>query len=206
MGNEGDDALVGHKPFARATDEELAREMAREQGDDDAAWREFFARYGDLLMRFIGYCGPLLQPADREEVFSDTIIRVQGAVHRYRSRAGKSFISWVYKIAQNVVRDRFREGRRSELVSIEDMAERLGLDTSETTTTPEAQHAQVALDRALEQLVPRHQALLGLSRAGLSDEEIGHRLGMGADTVRKVRYKALARLKELLIRQRDALK
>ncbi len=204
MGREGGNPPTKQNPFANATDEDLAQAMATESGEDDAAWREFMTRHGDRIMRLIGYVAPSLQEADRRDVFSDSVVRMQAAIGRFTPRGNKSLLSWAYKIAQNVTYDWFRRERRVELISVEEVAETLSVDVVELGTTPESDAAQAALDRVLAKLSPRHQALLGLSRAGLSDREIGVRLGIPEDTVRKIRYKALARLEGLLIKERDA--
>jgi len=203
MGKEGGNSPTKQHPFANASDQDLARAMAGESGENDAAWREFMTRHGDRIMRLIAYVGPSLQDADRKEVFSDSIVRMQAAIGRFTPRGDKSFLSWAYKIAQNATYDWFRRQQKAELVSVEEVAETLSVDATESISTPEWDAAQAALERALAKVSPRHQAVLGLSRAGLSDREIGVRLGIAEDHVRKVRHKALARLRALLIKERD---
>jgi RNA polymerase sigma factor (sigma-70 family) len=204
MGKEGGNPPTKQNPFANATDRDLARAMAGESGEDDAAWREFMTRHGDRIMRLIRYIAPSMQEADRKEVFSDSIVRMQAAIGRFTPRGNKSLLSWAYKIAQNATYEWFRRERRVELVSVDDVAETLSVEVLGVDTTPESEAAQAALERALAKLSPRYQTLLSLSRAEHSDREIGARLGMAEDTVRKVRYKALVRLRELLIEERDA--
>jgi RNA polymerase sigma factor (sigma-70 family) len=204
MSEQGGYPPTKQNPFANATDQDLARAMAGESGDDDAAWREFMTRYGDRIMRLIAYVGPSLQEADRKDIFSDSVLRMHAAIGRFTPRGSKSLLSWAYKIAQNVTYDWFRRDQTMDLVSVDDVAETLSVEVVESGTTPGMDAAQAALERALARLAPRHQALLGLSRAGLSDREIGERLGIAEDSVRKIRYKALARLKELLIKERHA--
>jgi RNA polymerase sigma factor (sigma-70 family) len=206
MSNEGGGLPpVDQNPYRNASDDSLARAMAAERGEDDAAWREFLRRYGDRIMRVIRYCGQSMQEVDRNEVFVETITRVQAGVHRFRARGTNSLGSWSYRIGQNATLDWFRRPR-AELIPLDQVVETLCVESGDQATGGDAAVASAALDRALECLCSQHQLILGLTRAGWADSEIGARLGIAGAHVRKVRYKALKRLQALLMKEQRALK
>jgi len=179
--------------------------MGTERGEDDAAWREFFKRYGDRIMRVIRYHGPSLQEADRNEVFVETISHIQAGIHRFRARGTNSLGSWSFKIAQNATLDWFRRNR-AELIPLDQVLATLCVDLGDQVPSAYSTVANAALDRALERLCARHQLILGLTRAGWADSEIGDRLGIAGAHVRQVRYKALKRLRDLLVQEQQSLK
>jgi RNA polymerase sigma-70 factor (ECF subfamily) len=78
--------------------------MIRYQDSDEAAFEEIYARYGKkiygFLMRRLG------QPDDCAELFQETFLRL----HRGRSsyKPEMSFKTWLYTIANNLVRDNLR--------------------------------------------------------------------------------------------------
>ncbi|SRR5258705_2914893 len=203
MSTQGGKPPSKQELYASATDEQLARAMAEEQGENDGAWQEFLGRYGDRIMRVIRSVGSSLDDDERKDVFQQAVFRMHGAIGRFKARGPKSLGSWAYKIAQNATYDWFREASKVEFVSVEEVGETLSVDAYDDVTPPSAQFdaAMAALERAKAKLLPRHQTILALSKANLPDREIALRLGMGVETVRKVRYKALARLRELLIEE-----
>jgi RNA polymerase sigma factor (sigma-70 family) len=206
MSTAGGNPPNKQQSYATATDEQLAHAMVGEKGEDDAAWREFMARYGERMMRVIRHVGPSLSQDDREEVFARAMDRIHDAIDRFRPRGSTSLGSWAYKVAQNVTYDWFRDESKGDFVSLAEVGETLSVDPYETTDPmPHRDAAMAALERAKAKLPPRHQTILALTEAGLSDREIAERLGMRVDTVRKVRYKVLARLKALLIKERDGM-
>jgi len=160
-------------------------------------------------MRFIRYHAlSFFREEDCEDVFSDTVIRVQAAIRRFHPRRDGALLSWSCTIARNVIVDKFREaeGEPHEFVNLDDVDETLVVEPADLPVTPTAQVADLALERVFARLPEHYKALLEFSRAGLSTDDIARRLGMAHHMVSKVRYKAVARLKELLIQEQKSRK
>ena len=83
------------------SDEEL---MIRYQGGDETAFEEIYGRYGKKIYGFL--MRRLTNPDTSAELFQETFLRL----HRGRSlyRPDMPFKPWLYTIANNLIRDRFK--------------------------------------------------------------------------------------------------
>ena len=75
---------------------------------NEAAWREFLARYGRLLYAIAGRLG--LNEEDREEVFQQACLSVYTSIHTLRDPAKLS--SWLYGMTYRLAVDVFRRNQR----------------------------------------------------------------------------------------------
>jgi RNA polymerase sigma factor (sigma-70 family) len=216
MSNPSENPLSEHAARVAALstmpDAELVREMreeARVEKSDGLAWREFQRRYGEAVLRYIASHMHGAPREEREDVYSETVAeRMVGGIEQFQPQAGATLLGWACTIANHIIVDKWRArgGLAAPVfVSTDEAAEALGLEDDDSEPTAESVLATEILERAFGQLLPRDQAVLELSRCGLDDETIGERLGIAGAHVRKVRYRALARLKDLLTAERDAL-
>ncbi len=157
---------------------------------------EFSARYLDRLRRMIrSLAGGRFSEDEIDDALGETVERIFRSVGRFRPTREGALLSWACTIARNVVMDAFRARRSAEFVSFDEAAERLGAPgLGYVSRLREADFDR--LGRAIGDLVPRDQALIALYRAGRTDAETAVLLGLREDQVRKVRYKALQRLKK----------
>ena len=77
--------------------------LNRLQGSrDESAWGEFVLIYEPLLMRLMRSRG--LQENDARDSTQQVLLRISGAIERYRPDGGEaSFRRWLFCIARNVV-------------------------------------------------------------------------------------------------------
>lgn len=77
--------------------------LKRLQGTrDESAWSEFLLIYEPLLMRLMRKRG--LQENDARDTTQRVLLRINGAIERYRPDGGDaSFRRWLFRIARNVV-------------------------------------------------------------------------------------------------------
>lgn len=197
-----DDPGVGQQTrptgFERASDAELARGMASGDEDEcDRAWREFYARGLDRALRMIRFLAAQeFGEDDIGDMLGETVDRMTQAVGRFRSSGDGSLVRWACTIARNVVMDHRRERSAAELVSYEEMADRLGADVGSGYGS-RLEHADFErLHQAFFQLAPRDQAIVAQHCAGRSYQELAAMLGLNSDLVRKVWHKAIERLKK----------
>ena len=137
-----------------------------------------------------------------DDVAQEVCIAVLSALPRYRDM-GRPFVSFVFGIASHKVADALRSATRSA-VPTEDLP-----DGPDTRPGPEEMAvAYVEAQRAREllaRLPGRLRDLLVLRVVtGLSAEETGHVLGMSPGAVRVAQHRALARLREIALRERMA--
>lgn len=183
------DALSGVPPAdAEIGDAYLARSAA---AGDAAAFAALYDRHYPAVYRYA-----YLRTPDRmaaEDVTSETFLRAMGSLHRYEPRA--PFVSWLVRIARNVILDQARSSKRREarerLASSPGVADPEG----EVMLRGEARELRAAVDR-LSAL--QRDVLILRFYAGLSTEEISAALGKGASTVRGIQHRALLAMRRAL--------
>jgi len=129
--------------------------MIRYQNGDEAAFEEIYARYGKkiygFLMRRLG------QPDDCAERFQENFLRL----HRGRSsyKPEMSFKTWLYTIANNLIRDSYRTKTRSKTsrISKED-------ETCVERAIPDGSHRLLSFKEAFAKLTEDQREAIVLSR------------------------------------------
>lgn len=133
-----------------------------------------------------------------EELMQETFARAFQAAQRYRPEA--SVRTWLFSIAANLVRDRWRRlARRGEELPLEDLT----LPGGSTTAEDEALRliSYEAVRSALPLLpIEQRSALILRYYHDLSYEEIARVLACPIGTVRSRIHNGLARLRRLLLR------
>lgn len=167
------------------TDEQL---MIRYQDGDEGAFEEVYARYGKkiygFLMRRLG------QPDDCAELFQETFLRL----HRGRSsyKPEMPFKTWLYTIANNLVRDRLRIKMRSRSVQATE-----GVENHIERATPDGNYKLQSFKEAFASLTDDQREAIVLSRfEGLKYEEISRVTGRSTQAVNQLIQRALHRLQE----------
>jgi RNA polymerase sigma-70 factor (ECF subfamily) len=133
-----------------------------------------------------------------EELTQETFVRALTAAKRYRPQARIS--TWLFSIAANLVRDRWRKNaRRGEEIPLDDV----GVVASNTTE-------DLALERIGQERVRQALLLLPLEQRSaillryyhdLIYEEIAYALACPLGTVRSRLHNGLARLKRMLVEE-----
>src|SRR5581483_7523489 len=113
------------------SEEQDGRDMARLASGQDPALNDLMDRHAGRLFHYL--IRQLQNETDAAELAQETFVRVYQ--NRERFRAGASFSAWLYTIATNLVKDRFRWRSRHPQVSLE--AERTAAGGSLGEVLPE---------------------------------------------------------------------
>ncbi len=167
------------------SDEEL---MIRYQAGEEAAFEEIYARYGNkiygFLMRRLG------QPDDCAELFQETFLRL----HRGRSsyKPEMPFKTWLYTIANNLVRDSLRIKMRSGSAQATE-----GIENSVERAIPDGKYKLQSFKEAFASLTDDQREAIVLSRfEGLKYEEISRVTGRSTEAVNQLIQRALRHVRE----------
>jgi RNA polymerase sigma-70 factor (ECF subfamily) len=167
------------------SDEEL---MIRYQAGEEAAFEEIYARYGKkiygFLMRRLG------QPDDCAELFQETFLRL----HRGRSsyKPEMPFKTWLYTIANNLVRDSLRIKMRFRFAQATE-----GIENSIERAIPDGKYKLQSFKEAFASLTDDQREAIVLSRfEGLKYEEISRVTGRSTEAVNQLIQRALRHVRE----------
>lgn len=123
-------------------------DMERLAAGEERALDSLMARHGGRLH---GYLRRLLQnPWDAEDLAQETFVRVYE--HRRRFVLGQPFVAWLYTIATNLVRDRYRWRQRHPETSLPD-----GTDALTPGSAPECSDPSGGAE-PLERVLARERA------------------------------------------------
>ena len=199
--DDGDDGVGGHEPI---DDLHLVERALR----DPAAFAALYERYHQAIYVF---CFRRLgAPEAADDAASIIFMKTFTALPRFRpdrNRSGqplrplRTFRSWLFSIAHNVVVDAWRRDRRH--VSLDGAASAsLAWRLVDRAASPE--DAALGADEArrvmalLDQLPERQRAGVELRLAGLSTSEVAHALGLSIPAVKSLQFRAYRTLRDLL--------
>jgi RNA polymerase sigma-70 factor (ECF subfamily) len=191
-----------------------ARPAHPDAGQDDAtlvaaaranrqAFRPLYEGNVDQIYR---YC--LLKLGSREAAEDATSEVFMRAVARLETYHGGPFAGWLFRIAQNIVADFYRQPRRGLPERFPQGHAGLPLEAAHEIMDPQPQPEEAAIARseheavlaALADLPSDQRALVELQLAGLTTNEIATALGRGPGAVRMLRLRAFTRLRPALVR------
>ena len=162
--------------------------MLRVREGDRQAYAELFSRHGDRVWTYL-----VRKTGDREgahDLFQDVFLKVWRLAGTFR--AGQRFRPWLYRVATNTARDRYRKlGRRVETADVE--LERLHGRMSSPI-------AAIDLERALGQL-PDHlrEAFILGAMEGMDHREMAVALEVSPANARARLSRARKQLRDLLL-------
>jgi RNA polymerase sigma factor (sigma-70 family) len=162
------------------------------RSDPDSPQQEamrLFAEHGAGLYRFCLFT--LRHHQDAEDVVQDTFIKLLEHLEHHADRA--SIRSWLFTVAANACRDRFRRRLRWLPWSL-DADRRVSADDQELAHAQDEQRA--ALYQAARTLKPRDRLLLMLRVQGLSYREIAAAADVPETSVGRLLARALSRWKQ----------
>lgn len=162
--------------------------MIRYQRSDEAAFTEIYARYArkifGFLLRRVGNAD------DSAELFQETFLHL----HRSRSsyKPEMSFKTWLYTIANNLVRDRLRTKMRSKIKTLTN-----GIENSVDRAIPDGKYKLQSFKEAFRTLTDDQKEAIVLSRfEGFKYEEISRVTGRSAEAVNQLIQRALRHLRD----------
>ncbi len=165
--------------------------VARAQRDR----QEFALLYRHYLPHVYRYCFRRLGSREAaEDATSQIFTQALAALPRFQDRGG-SFRSWLFTIAHNVVAD---EGRRMRPAVALDLAEAVAGGVPAPDELVIRAEERQTLASLLRQLPPPQRQVLELRMAGLNAVEIAAVLGRSHGAIRKLQYRTLQRLRDML--------
>jgi len=168
--------------------------IERARTGDRSAFAELYDTHCDAVYRYVLY--RVREPSDAEDLTSEVFTRAFANIHRYRWQ-GKSFLAWLYTIARNAVTDRRRRDRPTvELDNAYGIAEE-----GPTAHDHAVRGEQVdALKGAVKHLTTEQQEVLVLRFVeNMSSRQVAKVLGKNEGAIRALQFRALGRLRKLLI-------
>ena len=171
------------------------------QAGNKDAFGALFARYRGPVWSWLAR-----RTGDRElsaELYQESFMRVWRSAHTYRR--GQPVKPWVYRIAGNVARDRFRPGSRglgSGSGREQRRVDTVEIDSERATTEQPHPMSGVDLERAIASLPDtlREAFLLGAVH-GMDHNEVAEALDITPANARRRISRARAQLRELLAAQ-----
>ncbi|MFO0818321.1 MAG: sigma-70 family RNA polymerase sigma factor [Pirellulales bacterium] len=177
--------------------------LDRLQGSrDESAWGEFVLIYEPLLMRLMRSRG--LQENDARDTTQQVLLRISGAIERYRPDGGDaSFRRWLFRIARNVAMTFLsKQSRQPMLLDDWQAAEQLepALATSDEMKCFQHEYDQQVLAWAMEQVRCEFReatwlAFVRTSIEGRSAVQVARELKMTPGSVYVARSRIVARLR-----------
>jgi RNA polymerase sigma-70 factor, ECF subfamily len=149
---------------------------------DPRAFAPLYERYCERIYRYCYF--RLGSSTAAEDATSEVFLKAMAALPRYRPGV---FAAWLYTIARNVVADHHASRERAPD----------GLEGIEAAVDERDDERQ-ALLAAVAQLPAEQRTAIELQFAGWSGEEIAASLGKSLPATKMIRYRAVARLRELL--------
>ncbi|MCC5933069.1 MAG: sigma-70 family RNA polymerase sigma factor [Balneolales bacterium] len=186
--------------FEGLTDEQVMRCF---QGGSDEAFSELMKRYESRLYLYLFRYTRHQQ--DTEDIVQETFLRVYSSRNSYEEIA--RFSTWLYTIAGNLMRTRFRKQKRHHAVSIDqdpdDPETIVTVQLPDESPLPDEQTGNALMLRvisdAVKQLPSEYRELLEMREYHhLSYEEISKAVNLPLGTVKSRLNRGRLRLKKLL--------
>jgi RNA polymerase sigma-70 factor, ECF subfamily len=175
----------------KTSDDALIR---RAQALDPGALAELYDRHFNGIYR---YCYRRTRhQADAEDLTEQVFLKMVDSIERYRPR-GLAFSSWLYRIAHNLLVDRYRRSGREAMELSAELPDR-GSHADPATLLQHSEDRR-RLFEAIRQLTAEQQQLITMRFIdGLEVEEIARLTGRRAGAIHSMQHRALASLNRFL--------
>ena len=176
----------------KTSDDALIR---RAQALDSGALAELYDRHFDGIYRYL--FTRTRQQADAEDLTEQVFLKMVDSIQRYRPR-GVAFSSWLYRIAHNLLVDRYRRSGR-EPVELTDQVRdvRPHADPAALVQNSEERRRLLA---AVQRLTPEQQQVITLRFIDNFDvDEIARLMRRRPGAIHSMQHRALASLYRFLL-------
>lgn len=162
------------------------------RGDQDAA-AALFDHYYPRLYRYA--FARLSSSQDAEDVASETFAKILRGLDGFRWR-GSGFEAWIFRIAGNLIVDRYRSAGR-ELVDEGVVEAVLPVDETEPLAGALAGESTEELRTMIDRLPEEQREVVMLRFAAeLDTHETARAMGRNANAVRQLQFRALSNLRK----------
>lgn len=175
--------------------------IQRFQRGQPGAFDALFTRYKDYVYRVAFFL--TRNSGDAEEVVQETFIDVLRALPRYDTAGPARFETWLYRVAVNRCRSRFRRKRlpSADWDNVGEQIDRIvnGHPNHQPEQSTIRREQKASLWRAVDALPEAHREVVVLRyQAGLSYEEIAQAMEINIGTVKSRLYYSHKKLGALL--------
>jgi RNA polymerase sigma-70 factor, ECF subfamily len=176
----------------KTSDDALIR---RAQALDPGALAELYDRHFDGIYRYL--FTRLRHQADAEDFTEQVFLKMVDSIQRYRPR-GVAFSSWLYRIAHNLLVDRYRRAGREALELTEQVQD--GRPHADPATLAQNSEERRRLVEALRRLTPEQQQVITMRFIdNLNVDEIANLMGRRPGAIHSMQHRALASLNRFLL-------
>ena len=185
-------ALYAVGALTTSDDDALIR---RAQALDPGALAELYDRHFDGIYRYL--FTRLRHQADAEDFTEQVFLKMVDSIQRYRPR-GVAFSSWLYRIAHNLLVDRYRRAGREAVELTERVQDaRPQADPATLAQNSEDRRHLVA---ALRRLTPEQQRVITMRFIdNLNVDEIARLMRRRPGAIHSMQHRALASLYRCLM-------
>jgi RNA polymerase sigma-70 factor, ECF subfamily len=173
--------------------------IRRAQALDPGALAELYDRHFDGIYRYL--FTRLRHQADAEDLTEQVFLKMVDSIQRYRPR-GVAFSSWLYRIAHNLLVDRYRRAGRDAV----ELSSQLQDDRPHADPATMAQHSEDRrrLTEAIQRLTPEQQQVITMRFIdNLEVEEIARLTRRRPGAIHSMQHRALASLYRFLLEQEE---
>jgi RNA polymerase sigma-70 factor, ECF subfamily len=173
--------------------------IRRAQALDPGALAELYDRHFDGIYRYL--FTRMRHQADAEDLTEQVFLKMVDSIQRYRPR-GVAFSSWLYRIAHNLLVDRYRRAGRNAV----ELSSQLRDDRPHADPATMAQHSEDRrrLTEAIQRLTPEQQQVITMRFIdNLEVEEIARLTRRRPGAIHSMQHRALASLYRFLLEQEE---
>jgi RNA polymerase sigma-70 factor (ECF subfamily) len=173
--------------------------IRRAQALDPGALAELYDRHFDGIYRYL--FTRVRHQADAEDLTEQVFLKMVDSIQRYRPR-GVAFSSWLYRIAHNLLVDRYRRaGRDAVELSSQVHDDRPHADPAVMAQNSDDRRRLIA---AIQRLTPEQQQIITMRFIdNLDVEEIARLTHRRAGAIHSMQHRALASLYRFLMEQEE---
>ena len=190
--NSARDPLYAVGALKTSNDDALIR---RAQALDSGALAELYDRHFDGIYRYL--FTRTRHQADAEDLTEQVFLRMVDSIQRYRPR-GVAFSSWLYRIAHNLLVDRYRRAGREPVELTNQVRDRS--PHSDPAALAQNSELRGQLLSAIQRLTPEQQQVITMRFIdNLDVEEVARLTRRQPGAIHSMQHRALASLYRFLL-------
>jgi len=176
----------------KTSDDGLIR---RAQALDPGALAELYDRHFDGIYRYL--FTRVRHQADAEDLTEQVFLKMVDSIQRYRPR-GVAFSSWLYRIAHNLLVDRYRRAGR-EPVELSDEVRDIRSHADPAALLQNSEERRLLIE-AVRRLTPEQQRVITMRFIdNLDAHEIARQMRRRPGAIHSMQHRALASLYRFLL-------